>query len=219
MLCMPQRISNKIREQIEQNIVSGIWLPGKRLDESVLADQFNVSRTPVREALHQVSLSGLVELRLRRGAFVCQIGIHEMVEMFEVMAELEGMCARLAARRITQEGIKTLNKLLRQCETVADLNDSNAYYQANEKFHMAIYESSGNAFLIAQSKALHNRLKPYRRLQLLALGRIRQSLAEHRQITEAIITGKVDLATALIKEHILIQGERFSDLVASITKT
>src|SRR3546814_18041549 len=89
-----------LAERLEEDIVSGRFAPGERLDEVSLATSFGVSRTPVREVLQRLASSGLVELRPRRGAIVAQISIGRLVEMFEVMAELEGMCGRLAARRM-----------------------------------------------------------------------------------------------------------------------
>ncbi|MBL4907248.1 MAG: GntR family transcriptional regulator, partial [Sneathiella sp.] len=88
---------------LEQEIVTGSLKPGTRLDETILADRFGVSRTPVREALTRLAASGLVEIRPRRGAVVATITLKDLMNMFEVMANLEAVCARLAARRITPE--------------------------------------------------------------------------------------------------------------------
>src|SRR5262245_12112967 len=98
---MSSRSAEEIRENIEQRIVEGEFEDGQRLDEVSLAKRFGVSRTPLREALRMLGGSGLVELIPRRGAFVRHPGIVELVEMFEVMAELEALCGRLAARRIS----------------------------------------------------------------------------------------------------------------------
>ena len=90
----------QIKQALEQEIVVGQLPPGKRLDEVQLAERFQVSRTPIREALQLLAANGLVQRFPRRGAFVTEIGIDSLIEMFEVMAELEGMCGRLAARRM-----------------------------------------------------------------------------------------------------------------------
>ena len=105
---MEQRRADNIAEALEEHIFSGIFQNGDRLDEVRLAEQFGVSRTPLREALQRLALSGLVELVPRRGAFVRQPGPIELMEMFEVMAELEAVCGRLAARRISDEAIEEL---------------------------------------------------------------------------------------------------------------
>jgi DNA-binding GntR family transcriptional regulator len=204
-----------MREQLEQDIITGVFQPGDRLDEVSLAERFSTSRTPVRETLQRLAASGLVEHRPRRGVFVRRISINELVEMFEVMAELEGMCARLAARRITLEQLQRLAASLGACEEAAKAGDPDDYYRANSEFHMLIYEASRNGFLVEQAKALHTRLAPYRRLQLRVLYRIRQSMVEHREVFTAIEEGNGAKAETAAKTHVVIQGEKFSDLVSS----
>ena len=91
------RRAEALRDKIEQDIVTGRFQPGERLDEQSLADRFGVSRTPIREALMQLASTGMVELHSRRGAFVASLGFKEIIERFEAMAALEGMCGALAA--------------------------------------------------------------------------------------------------------------------------
>ena len=108
--------ADKLREQLEQDIITGVFKPGDRLDEVSLAKRFSISRTPIRETLQRLASSGLVERRPRRGVFVRTLSLQELVEMFEVMAELEGMCGRLAARRIIPEMSIRLQELMLSCE-------------------------------------------------------------------------------------------------------
>jgi DNA-binding GntR family transcriptional regulator len=197
-----------VRDAIEQDIVTGKYLPGERLDE--------VSRTPIREALLQLGSAGLVEQHLHRGTFVKERSPTEIVHMFEVMAELEGMCGRLAARRATREQAEMIAKANEGC-VAAENSDTDAYYYANEAFHRAIYSASGNPFLEEQAIALHNKLKPYRRLQLRVPGRVRSSSAEHKTVVSAISAGDPVAAETALKAHIVIQGERFSDFFAAIS--
>ena len=98
----PLTRSDQVRRQISEKIIAGEFRPGEELDEKRLAETFNVSRTPVREALRQLAASELVEWRPHQTAIVAKITPSRMVEMFEMMAELEGFCGRLAARRMTQ---------------------------------------------------------------------------------------------------------------------
>lgn len=207
-----------IREQLEQDIITGIFKPGDRLDEVSLAKRFESSRTPVREMLQRLASSGLVEYRPRRGVFVKQISLNELVEMFDVMAELEGMCARLAARRITPEQLKRLTDAMTACGESAKSLDADKYYAANNEFHMVVYEASQNNFLIEQVKSLHTRLSPYRRLQLRVRYHIRYSMLEHKQVLKAIEEGDYQQAEKVLKRHVAIQGEKFSDLVASFNE-
>src|SRR5919205_904861 len=208
------RRAESLREALEQDIVTGTLAPGEKLDEQVLAQRFGVSRTPVREALMQLSTSGLIALHPRRGAFVARFSIGEIVERFEVMAALEGMCAALAARRITAQQQADLVSAHESCSEDAAGVDSDAYYYANEKFHHQLYLSCQNTYLAGQARDLHSRLQPYRRLQLKARSRVSASFAEHQAILEAVLAGDSGEAERRAKAHILIQGERLADFIA-----
>ncbi|SDT95793.1 GntR family transcriptional regulator [Stappia sp. ES.058] len=210
------RTAQALREALEDDIAVGLYPPGTRLDEVSLAKRFSVSRTPIREALIELSASGLVEIRPRRGAFVREIGIPRLIEMFEVMAELEAMCARLATRRMDGSERAALLEAHERCAAAAGAGDPDAYYIANEDFHDAIYRGSGNGFLEERARDLKNRLKPYRRLQLRVRNRVGNSLAEHQALVDAIQAGDAETASAVLRSHILIQGERFNDFVASL---
>ncbi len=209
------RRADALRDQLEQDIVTGSLQPGERLDEQSLAARFGVSRTPIREALMQLASAGLVTLHARRGAFVASLSFRAIVERFEVMAALEGMCGALAARRITERQRVDLAAAHEACTQEAATGSADAYYYANERFHEAIYAASHNAYLAEQARALHNRLKPYRRLQLRARARVASSLREHQAIVEAILAGDGATAERELKQHILIQGDRLSDFMAS----
>lgn len=207
--------ADDISERLEMEIIEGKLKPGTRLEEPALAERFGVSRTPVREALQRLSASGLVELKPRRGTQVGNPSIRRIVEMFEVMAELEAVCARLCARRVTPELITKLRNWLDRCEIAAESGDVSAYYDANHSFHNEIYRGSGNGFLCEQAEALHLRLTPFRRQQLRVPRRLRQSFTEHAEIIAAIEAGDEKKAESAQRSHIVIQGERFSDLLAS----
>ncbi len=211
---MRTNTADRLREELEQDIITGALKPGDRLDEVQLAARFALSRTPVREALQRLSMSGLVDIKPRRGAFVREFSLSELIEMFDVMAELEGMCARLAARRISLEQSASLRRKLQVCHTAAANGDTDAYYHANADFHLQIYEASQNSFLEEQARNLHTRLAPYRRLQLRVVHRMLQSLNEHQAVAEAILTSDANKAEALIKSHVGVQGDKFSDLAA-----
>ena len=210
--------AQKLRDALEDDIVNGVLKPGHRLDEAALAERFSVSRTPIREAFKALVGSGLVETIPNRGTFVASVGLPQLIEMFEVMAELEGMCARLAARRISDDESDELQSLLAACEQAQAGGDPDAYYYENERFHDCIYRASHNGFLAQQARQLQTRLKPYRRLQLRVRNRAVRSLAEHREIVAAIVAGDEHAAETAIQDHVKIQGERFTDLVATVGK-
>jgi len=209
---------HKLRDEIENGIVTGTLAPGERLDEVQLANRFGVSRTPIREALIQLGAIGLVEIRPRRGAVVVDPGPNRIYEMFEVMAELEGMAGALAARRHAEEDRAKLLAAHEKCERSATSGDTDAYYYDNERFHNAIYEASHSGFLYDQCAALHRRLRPYRRLQLRVRNRMKVSFSEHTRIVEAILAGEAEAARDLLRSHIAVQGDRFSDLIASLSR-
>lgn len=205
-----------LRDQIENGIVTGDFRPGERLDEVQLATRFGVSRTPIRETLMQLSAIGLVEIRPRRGAVVVEHGPQRVYEMFEVMAELEGMAGSLAARRLTETDRTALLDAHKRCEGSARRGDYDAYYYDNEIFHNAIYTASHSVFLAEQCATLHRRLRPYRRLQLRVRGRLEASLSEHGDVVKAILSGDTDAAREKLRSHVAVQGDRFSDLIASL---
>ncbi|MDX1636027.1 MAG: GntR family transcriptional regulator [Marinobacter sp.] len=215
------KISNaqRLKDSLENDIINGRFAPGERLDPEALEKAFNVSRTPIREAIQQLTASGLVVVVPKKGTFVAKIGVDQLVEMFEVMAELEGMCGRLAARRISAEELVELKQALARCEaSVTEGEGPDEYYYENEVFHQCIYSASHNAFLANEVQQLKQRLKPYRRLQLRVRHRMARSLQEHRDIYRAIEAGNAAAAEEAMRQHVLIQGERFSDFVASMKK-
>ena len=208
--------SEQLRETIEEMIAVGTLAPGQHLDETELASQFGVSRTPIRETLIQLASMGLVVIRPRRGAVVAELGPTQLVEMFEVMSELEALCCRLAARRMTPEGQAMLLAAHAACKEASEQHDADDYYYKNEAFHEAIYACSHNHFLIEHARSLYRRLRPYRRLQLRVRDRIGKSYSEHDAVVQAIVAGDGEGAAELMRSHVMIQGQRFADLMASL---
>jgi DNA-binding GntR family transcriptional regulator len=205
-----------LSEAIEEMIAIGELTPGTHLDETLLAGKFGVSRTPVREALIQLASMGLIVIRPRRGAVVAQIGPHQLVEMFEFMSELEATCGRLAARRMSEAEHGQLLAAHVACKGARDTHDPDDYFYRNEVFHHAIYAGSHNLFLADQARTLQRRLRPYRRLQLRVRNRIDKSYQEHDAVVQAIIAGDGDKAADLLRAHVMVQGERFADLISSL---
>jgi DNA-binding GntR family transcriptional regulator len=212
---MPTHSADTIRESLEQSIVEREFKNGERLDEVRLAAKFGVSRTPLREALRMLAGSGLVELIQRRGAYVRYPGITELIEMFEVMAELEAFCVHQAARRASDEEVSAIEECARECEAKMDSDD---YFHLNEDFHRLIYQASGNRFLATEARKLQIRLRPFRRMQLRTHGRMQQSMKEHAEIVKALKERDADRASEALRSHVSVQAERFHDLVAAYEK-
>lgn len=215
---MEKRRADNIAQELEELIFNGTFRDGDRLDEVRLSERFNVSRTPLREAFQRLALSGLVELIPRRGAFVRQPGPMELMEMFEVMAELEAVCGRLAARRIDEVALEKLRVLNAKCQQAVKTNDTESYYLENERFHKLIYHESGNGFLEQEAVRLHHRLKPFRRLQLRLRGRMEQSMSEHEAVVEALASGDPERSANALRNHVAVQGEKFHHLMVGLNK-
>ena len=152
----------------------------------------------------------------RRGVFVRHPGPVELMEMFEVMAELEAAAGRLAALRITDAALIELRATDAGCHAAVATGDTEGYYLQNEQFHHLIYAQSGNSFLEGEALRLHRRLKPFRRLQLRLRGRMQQSMTEHEAILAALEAGLPDAAAAALRGHVAVQGEKFHHLMASL---
>ncbi|ACL61995.1 GntR family transcriptional regulator [Methylobacterium nodulans] len=210
--------AQRLRQTIEDEIVDGVLPPGTRLDEVQLAERFGVSRTPIREALLQLAMTGLIEMKPRRGAVVSTPDPTQLLEMFETMAELEAACARLAARRLTPQHQAELVAALEACRAAAETGDASAYYAENTVFHAVIYRASRNGFLCEQATQLSRRLAPFRRVQLRVRNRLAQSFAEHEAAVEAILAGDGALAAERMRAHVIVQGDRFSDLILSLRR-
>lgn len=213
---MDRKRSDIIADELEDLILDGSFASGERLDEVQLAERFGVSRTPIREALQRLTLSGLLVQYPRRGVFVRQPGPVELVEMFEVMAELEAAAARFAALRISDKALEELERNNAACRASVTAQDCDGYYRDNETFHQIIYAQSGNGFLEEECRRLHRRLRPFRRLQLRLRGRLAQSMAEHEAIVAALQAGDSEGAATAIRGHVAVQGEKFHRLMASL---
>jgi DNA-binding GntR family transcriptional regulator len=191
---------------IEDDILTFKLKPGDKLDECRLAEKYGTSRTPVREALRQLSSNGLIEIRPHKGAIVAKLGFRELIELLEVMAELEGACGRLAAKSCLNDDIAAIAAAHVSCVRYAEIRDLRSYQAANEEFHDAIYTASRNSCLIKLTMSIRNRVAAYRRLQLESASRIRTSVAEHEKIMRAIQEGLAEETDRLLQLHILNLG-------------
>lgn len=208
--------TERIRKALEDAVVQGVYPPGARLDPEALEREFEVSRTPIREALHQLQASGLVRVQPKRGTFVTEWSAEELAERFEVMAEVEAACGSLAARRITEAELSTLEQVHQACRLAADAGDVDAYYARNSDFHQCIYRATHNSFLLQEALRLHAMLQPYRRMQLRVRHRMGRSYAEHGAVVAAIRAGDPSAASGALRDHVIVQGDRFHDLIAAL---
>jgi DNA-binding GntR family transcriptional regulator len=194
--------AEELRLILADEIVSGQLEPGSALDETELARRFHVSRTPVREALRQLGASGLVDARAHRGAVVAHPDSERLVGMFEAMAELEALCAGMAAERMTVSERHALQSLHDQLRSLSYLGDPQRFHEVNEAFHNAIYAGAHNAYLAELALATRKRVQPFRRAQFRNVGRLAKSHAEHARVVLAIQQGDRTAAIAAMRAHI-----------------
>jgi DNA-binding GntR family transcriptional regulator len=200
--------AEELRLQLADEIVRGALAPGSPLDETDIARRFSVSRTPVREALRQLAASGLVEARAHRGAVVARPSIERMTEMFEAMAELEALCAGLAAERMAPAERHGLEAIHEELRVLSSAGNPERFHEVNERFHNAIYAGSQNGYIAEITLATRVRVQPFRRAQFRNLGRLAKSHAEHDRVVVAIMRGDHVGAAAAMRAHIeLVRGE------------
>jgi DNA-binding GntR family transcriptional regulator len=192
---------------LADDIVMGAFDPGERLDEVSLAARFGVSRTPVREALGQLSAIGLVERRPNRGAIVAVVSHEHLMSMFEAMAELEAICAGLAAARMTPTERSALEKAhLASAELVQ--NGAEEEYEAhNTQFHTQLYLGAHSKHICELAMLTRSRLAPFRRAQFHFPHRLAKSWQEHDAIVNAIMRADTASAGGAAKSHVSIVAE------------
>lgn len=198
-----QVVAKRLRKRIYDRELE----PGQAIDEKELCRVFDISRTPMREALKVLHSEGLVELVPRRGCFVKDLNLKEMRELFPVMAVLEGLCAREALQRAQAADLERLESLHAELEDFAAAGDINSYYEVNFILHQAIQELSGNRWLQRVTTDLRKILRLARHIQLTVEGRLEQSLNEHRQIMDAFRRGDVEAVEQSMKSHLEAQLE------------
>ncbi|WP_205409243.1 GntR family transcriptional regulator [Ancylobacter rudongensis] len=208
--------AEELRMQLADEITRGTLPPGTALDETALAARFGVSRTPVREALRELVASGLVDARPHRGAVVARPSVARLQNMFEVMAELEALCAGLSALNMTPPERQQLERLHADMGELMRLGDFSAYREANELFHTSIYAGSHNDYLIELTLGTRRRLSPFRRAQFRALGRLALSHSEHERVTTAILRGDRDGAAAAMRDHIAIVHDAYEQYAQTL---
>lgn len=198
----PLALYQEVAERLRQRIFSHELPPGTWVDEQALADDYGISRTPLREALKVLASEGLVTLKPRRGCYVTEISERDLDEIFTVMALLEGQCAQTTAHKASEADLERLRKIHAQLEKAAGADDINGFFEANQAFHLALQEITDNRWLQHAIEDLRKVIKLSRHHSLFSEGRLEQSLAEHRQILAALTARKADEAETLMRTHI-----------------
>lgn len=204
-----------IRSTLESEIISGALAPGEMLDEEQLAARFSVSRTPIREAMMQLLQDGLVEKDAGRGTRVLKLDVHRLIQVFETSSELEGLCARFAARRISKRELADLAEIHEKANAALEVGDADAYARLGRQFHYLVIKASHNDFLVDTANKIALHTLPYRRFQLRCEGRAEANQKDHGLILQAIRDGNADRAHALMCSHATVQGNVLSDWVST----
>ena len=205
--------------EIEKLIVNGSMVPGQRLDEMVLAKKYGVSRTPVREAIRALIAIGLVQNTGKQGSQVAKLSISMLIEMFELMAVLEGMCAQLAARRATKNELFEMQKTHQLLEKTFEKGTHKEFYNVNLQFHDQLYNASHTQYLAEETLRLRRRLSPYRMRVTFQPGRMNSTLEEHNKILIAIKKGESELAKNEAISHLRLIGNDLEDFIASVSSS
>ncbi len=204
-----------VAERLRQKIYDYELQPGEWIDEPALAEEFGISRTPLRESLKLLAAEGLVQIDPGRGCHVIKLTLEDLNELFPVMAMLEGRCAFETARKLSDAGLATLEGIHAQLETAAAAGDLATYYRHNYSFHLAVQEMCGNPWLIRVTNDLRRILKMHRGRQLLSPGRAEQSLAEHRALIDCFRRGDAEGAERIMSEHIAHQRTALARYIES----
>jgi DNA-binding GntR family transcriptional regulator len=207
-----QTLAERVKEQLAQAIISGEVLPGVTLDEAEIASRYGVSRTPVREAIRDLAAMGLVQVRPHRGTIVTRPEPLQLAHMFEVMADLEALCAGRAARFMSKAEREELERVHAHLRRMVQDNDIAGYRAANEEFHSTIYAGSHNRYLIELTLTTRRRLSPFRRAQFMSAGRLARSYAEHADIVSAIMRADEVAASSAMRAHILLVEDTFEQM-------
>ena len=199
-------ISNSLEERVyltlEEEILSGKLKRGEQLREIALAERLGASRTPIRGALHRLAEEGLVELCANKGATVIGITEEDIEDIYAVRKRLEGLAARLAAERMSDEEKERLKETVELSEFYMTRNSEKQHGELDSEFHNIIFKASGSRHLCKILGDLHKNIKAYRRLSLSKSDRAEKSISEHRDILKAILSGDGDEAERLTSVHI-----------------
>lgn len=208
-----------IREEVfislRNAILKGQIKPGERLVEKELANQMGISRTPVREALRQLELEGLVTHVPRRGVLVAGISVKDALEIYTIRAWLEGLAARLAAKSISKKDLSKLEEILFKMAEYIENNNINKLITINSNFHNSIAKASDNLRLYNMIVSLRDYVKKYAKISYSFPGRLKYIWKEHREIVDAIAKQDDDRAEYAARNHIMQAKQAFLKATSS----
>lgn len=202
-----ETLAGRIAEKIKRQIVTGQLKPGQKLVEKEIAEGFNVSRTPLREALARLVNEGLAVSVAYRGIFVRQVNLRQVREIYELRIGIEGLAAMFAAQRSKKSDLNRLSKLLVAMDAERAGDEADELKLLNEKFHRGIAEASDNALLVQRMDDLWSWVNLARTSNWSATGRGETSRDEHHAIYRAIADRDAATARSLAEAHVRLAWE------------
>jgi DNA-binding GntR family transcriptional regulator len=194
-------LSQSIAQTLASEIVSGRLPSGSRLDENSIAKRFNVSRSPVRDALRQLAPTRLVENFPRRGFFVAKVDRTKLQGVYEALSEIEALCAGLCALRAEASERRNIEAIHTKAKAAARADDGEAYAAVNDDLHDAIYASAHNTTIRNIAADLRQQLAPFRSNLFFQRERIEDSLREHQVLIKAIMDRDAEAAASAMRRH------------------
>ena len=188
---------------LEDEIIKGKLAQGIPLEELVIAERFKCSRTPVREALHQLVTMELAERRPHHGVVVSLMSTERIILFFEAIAEVEALCPRLCIERSSAVEILQISQFYDEMSECVQREDPEEYGDYNRSFHQMILKAAKNEVLAEMSMQAQRRISPYRQVQFEDIQRVKQSHLEHGRIVEAIETRDPELGYKRMYDHII----------------
>lgn len=208
------RKSVEIADGLEAEILQGAFAPGQLLNELELAARYGVSRTPVREALLNLSVSGLVELKRGAGAIVVGISLDTVFEAYEVLANSLGFACALAAERMSARQRAELQGIVAQMAALTAERDRESYIELDEALHEAILEGAGNHLLAHQVRRCKRRIAAVRQRSMRSHKSVANIVPELERVVAAIVARDVEGARAALQEHVAVRGDGAQKLMA-----
>jgi DNA-binding GntR family transcriptional regulator len=189
----------QVADRLRQRILTRELEPGSWIDELKLCGELGISRTPMREALKVLAAEGLVTMKLRRGAYVTEMSERDVREAYQLLSLLESDAAAEVATRATEAELQELGELHRALEEA--LPDRDAFFAANERFHLRVLEIDGNRWRLQIVGDLRRLMKLNRHHSLFREGRLAESLDEHRAIVKALLSRDATACRTLVQAH------------------
>lgn len=196
-------LSSRVFHTIRENILSGKYATDEELKEKSIGEELGVSRTPVREALRQLELEGLVVIIPNKGAYVVGISQNDIRDIYEMRSRLEGLCAKWAAKNITREQLDELEENIYLSDFHSAKGNSEQIVELDNKFHEILYNASASRELKHVLLDFHHYVQRVRKITLSQTTRAIESNEEHRKIAEALKEHNSELAEKLANEHMM----------------